>query len=221
VAVGGSSGASCGRSLTVGDDLLPALELEVLLVVVVDVKTKAGRVDVAVAPNEQATEDRLGQDIENTVESGLRVGRNVVATLADTPGDRVESPQHGGERAADHESLADLLAHGVGVLAGFPGEHVEDVEERDAAESEVAPLVAGPDERAGKTGDDHDPINQDDVEDRGPGHAGSEQQVGEQQRSGDEPIDVTHCRSNVSAIHKHSLEIISYHRRSRGKHQRL
>lgn len=74
VAVGGSSGTSSSRSLTVSDILLPALELKVLLIIVVDVKTKGGRVDVAVTPDEQGTENGLGQDIKNAVESGLRVG---------------------------------------------------------------------------------------------------------------------------------------------------
>jgi hypothetical protein len=105
------------------------------------------------------------------------------------------------------------------VLAGFPGEHVEDVAQSDATESEVAPLVASPDERAGKTGDDHNPINQDDVEDRRPGHASGEEQVGEQERSSNEPVDVTNCRSNISIVHENFDNIATYHRRSRGKRQ--
>jgi hypothetical protein len=193
VAVGGSGGASStsgSESLTISDMLLPALELEILLVVVVDVQAESGGVDVAVTPDEQTAKNRLGQDIENAVKNGLRVGRNVVATLAQAPGNGVESPQESGQGAAHEESLANILAHGVGVLASFPGEHVDDVGERKAAEGEVAPLITGPDECANKTSDDHDPVNQDDVKDRWPGHAGSEKQVGEQQRSGDKPVDV-------------------------------
>jgi hypothetical protein len=193
VAVGGSSGASStsgSGSLTISDVLLPALELKVLLVVVVDVQAESGRVDVAVTPDEETTEDRLGQNVEDAVEDGLGVGRDVVATLAQAPGNGVESPQDSGQGAAHEESLADVLAHGVGVLASFPGEDVDNIEECDAAKDEVAPLVAGPDKCADKAGDDHDPVDQNDVKDRRPGHTGSEEQVGEQQRSGDEPVDV-------------------------------
>lgn len=46
--------------------LLGVLDEGILLGVVVDVKTEAGRVDVAVAPDEQSTEDRLGKEIQDT-----------------------------------------------------------------------------------------------------------------------------------------------------------
>jgi len=177
--------------LLVSDLALPALELEVLLRVVVDVETDRRRVDVAVAPDEESTEDRLGQNIKDTVEGGLGVGGDEVGALAHAPGDGVESPQDGGQRATDQEGAADVAAQGIGVAASLPAEHVEDVEEGDAAENEVSPLVAGADEGAGETGDDHDLVDKDDEEDRGPRHASSEEQVGEKQRGGDDPVDVS------------------------------
>jgi hypothetical protein len=64
------------------------------------------------------------------------------------------------------------------MLASFPNKHIDDVAECDAAEDKVAPLVASPDEWASETGNDHDPVNEDDVVDRRPGHASSEKQVG-------------------------------------------
>lgn len=73
--VGGASGSGCAT-------VLLALKLEVLLVVVVDVQTKSGRVDVTVAPDEKSTEDWLSQDIKDAIEDGLGVRRDVVATLA-------------------------------------------------------------------------------------------------------------------------------------------
>lgn len=76
------------------------------------------------------------------------------------------------------------------MLASFPGEDVNDVSKSNTSESEVSPLVASPDERANQTSDNHDPINQNDVKDRRPGHAGGEKQVGKQERSGNEPINV-------------------------------
>jgi hypothetical protein len=180
-----------GHGLLVSNRPLAALELDVLLRVVVDVQTERGGVDVAVAPDEQSAEDRLGQNVQHAVEGGLGVGRDEVGALAHAPGDGVQSPQDGGQRAADQEGAADVAAQGVGVAARFPAEHVEDVEEGDAAEGEVAPLVAGADESAGETGDDHDFVDEDDEEDRGPGHAGGEEQVGEKQRGGDDPVNVS------------------------------
>ena len=85
------------HSLLVGDALLLLLELKVLLRVVVDVEAERGRVDVAVAPDQQSTEDRLGQDVEHAVESGFRVGRDKIAALAYAPSDGVQSPQDGGQ----------------------------------------------------------------------------------------------------------------------------
>ena len=76
------------------------------------------------------------------------------------------------------------------MATGLPAEHVEDVDQGNAAKGEVAPLVAGADKSAGETGDNHDLVNEDDEEDRGPGHAGSEEQVCEQQRGGNDPVDV-------------------------------
>lgn len=52
-----------------------------LVLVVADHETQASGVDVAMAPEEESTEDGLGHDVENTVEDGLGVGRDNVATL--------------------------------------------------------------------------------------------------------------------------------------------
>lgn len=184
-----SSSAVCS-GLLIGDDLLLSLKLDILLGVVMDVKTKPRRINVTVAPDEKSAEDRLCKDVQDTVEGGLRVRRNHIATLADTPGDGVQSPQHGGQGSALEESLADICAHGVGVPAGFPGELIEDVEEGDAAEYEEAPFVSRPDECADEAGDDHDPVDEDHEHDRRPRHAGCEHQVKQQERCGNEPINV-------------------------------
>jgi hypothetical protein len=96
-------------SLTLGSNAVVAVRVDVgarsadlvlnsrvLLVVVVDVETKTGRVNTAVTPDEKSTEDGLGDQVEDTVEDGLRVGRDDVATLADTPGERVQDPEKSG-----------------------------------------------------------------------------------------------------------------------------
>jgi len=181
--VGGAGGSGCAT-------VLLALELEVLLVVVVNVKTKSGGVDVAVAPDEESTKDWLSQHIKDAIEDGLRVRRDIVATLAKTPSNRVKSPKKSGQGTALEESGADILAHRIGVLASFPGKLVDDVEQSSAAKGEVSPLVASADESTSKASDDHDLIDEDGEENRGPGHAGGEKQVGEQEGSGDDPVDV-------------------------------
>jgi hypothetical protein len=162
----------------------------VLLVVVVDVKTKTGRVDTAVTPDEKSTEDRLGDQIEDTVEDCLRVRRDDVATLADTPGERVQDPEKSGERTAQSEATTDILAENVGVTAALPDEDPDDVEESKAAEGEVTPLVGATDEGTNETGNNHDFINKNDEEDSGPGKSGGQHQVEKKERGSDEPIDV-------------------------------
>ena len=60
--------------------------------VVVDVDAKLLRSDVTVAPDEESTEAGLGDEVKDGVEDGLGVGRDDVATLAETPGNGVEDP---------------------------------------------------------------------------------------------------------------------------------
>lgn len=79
------------------------------------------------------------------------------------------------------------------MLASFPGKLVDDVEQSSATEGEVSPLVAGANESTSKTSDNHDLIDEDGEENRRPGHASSEQQVGEQKGSGNDPVDVANC----------------------------
>ena len=94
------------------------------------------------APEEESTEDRLGHDIEDTVEDGLRVRGNDIATLRQTPGDGVEEPEEDGPRTADKIGLADVGTERVGVFASSPGHGPGNPEESYAAKDEVAPLFA-------------------------------------------------------------------------------
>lgn len=57
-------------------------------------------------------------------------------------------------------------------------------------ECEVTPLVRAANKSANKTGDDHDPINEDDPEESRPWHARRKEQIHKQQRGSDEPVDV-------------------------------
>lgn len=167
-----------------------AVELSILLIVVVDMKAELGRVNVPVAPDEERAKDWLSQDIKDAVEDGLRIGSDDVGTLTDTPRDRVKGPEERSERATDKESAANVLAHSVGVLASLPGEHVNDEEECNAAEGEVTPLVDSTDQGANKTSHDHDLIDEDHIHDGGPRHTSCEKKIHEQERGGDEPVDV-------------------------------
>ena len=61
-----------------------------VIIVITDVKTQPGRVDVAVAPQEEGTKDWLSHDIKDTIENSFRIGCNNIAALTEAPGDRVE-----------------------------------------------------------------------------------------------------------------------------------
>lgn len=52
------------------------------------------------APKEQESEDWLGNQVENAVEDGFRVGMDDIATLGDSPSNRIEKPDKDGEDAA-------------------------------------------------------------------------------------------------------------------------
>lgn len=162
----------------------------ILLVVVVDVKTKASRVDATVTPDEESTEDGLSEQVKDTVEDGLRVRGNDVATLTKTPGKRVQDPEESGERTANGEGLANIAAKSVGVTASLPDKNPDNVEEGSAAEGKVAPLVRAADESTNETSDNHNLIDQDDEEKSGPRHGGGQQEIHQEERSGDEPVDV-------------------------------
>ena len=54
-------------------------------------------------------------------------------------------------------------------------------------EREEAPFVAAGDERANQAGDNHDPVDENDVKNRDPRHAGGEKQIHQEQGRGYEP----------------------------------
>jgi len=93
-----------------------------------DAKTKGSGVDVAVAPDEESTEDRLGQDIQNTVEDSFGVRGNDVSTLRKSPGDWVEEPEEDGPGGADEVGAVDFATDSSGVLATNEDDVVSDEE---------------------------------------------------------------------------------------------
>lgn len=189
LSVGGNTVVGVGVNIgTRSADLV--LNGRVLLIVIMDVETKTGRVDTTVTPDKKSTKDRLGEEIKDAVEDSLRVGRDNVAALADTPGDRVKNPEECGERTAQGESLANITAEDIGVTTTFPDEDPDNVGECGATEDEVTPLVGAANKSANETGNDHDLIDKDDEEDSRPRHGSGQHQVEKQERSSDEPVDV-------------------------------
>jgi len=159
--------------------------------VVVDAETKSSGVDVAVAPDEESTEDRLGQEIQDTVEDSLRVRGEDVSTLRKSPGDWVDEPKEDGPASTEEVGTVDFATDGSGVLATDDDDVVGDEEESSTAEDEVTPLVARDDEGTNETGDDHDFVHEDGVEDGGPWETSSEQNVQQKKRSSDDPVNVS------------------------------
>lgn len=102
-------------------------------VVVLDRHTNRGRVDVAVAENEESTEDGLSDAIEDTVKDCLRVRGDDVTTFTKAPGDRIQSPQESGKGTAKYEASAYFRAIAAGVAASFPDQLIKYVEESNAA----------------------------------------------------------------------------------------
>lgn len=153
-------------------------------------KAQSGRVDASVPPDEQGSEDRFRQKVQDSVEDGLGIRGNDVAALTDAPGDRIHDPQEAGQGTAVQERTADVGAEKAGVPAGRPGEVIQNIKESNHAKGEVAPLVRRLDKCANQAYDDHDEVDRDDRENGRPRHSSREQQVQQEQRRCDHPVNV-------------------------------
>jgi hypothetical protein len=96
-------------------------------------------------------------------------------------------------------SLADVLTEYEGSGTALEEQDVPHVEERQAAEREEAPLVAGGGEGTEETGHDHDDIHEDDGEDVREREAGVEEELKEQEWRGDCPVDIAGILQVASA----------------------
>jgi len=74
-------------------------------------------------------EDRLGEDVKDTVEDHLRVGVDDRGTVRKSPSDGVEEPEEGEDRGGAGEGPLVCGADGAGRSAGGTEEDPEDVEE--------------------------------------------------------------------------------------------
>lgn len=155
-----------------------------------DVEAKTGRIDVSVTKDQKTTKDWLGEEIEDTIEDSLRVGRNDVATFAKTPSNRVEDPEESGEGTTHEKGACNIGTKCRCVATGFPDEDVDNIEKSNATESEVAPLVGALDEGTYKASYDHNFIDKNDEKGSRPWHASSQEEIHQKKRSSDEPINV-------------------------------
>ena len=175
----GTVGDAIGAVGVVTTGLLPNLPRGHVLVIL-DVETEIGGGDAAVSEQQDGAEDRLGEDVEDTIKDGLAVRGDDVSALSQTPGDGVQEPQEDGEDTAAEERPADLRAESGSVSAGDEDQDIHDVEEGEASKDEVSPLVAGVGEGSNEAGDDHHFVDQDSDHDRWPWHASGQEQIGEQ-----------------------------------------
>jgi hypothetical protein len=131
-----------------------------IIVIVANVKAKNGWVNVAVTPEEQETEDWLGEDVKNTVESGFGIRVDDIATLGKTPGNWVEEPQENGPDTTEQESAMHIGAEKKSVLTCNPEDVPCNTKKSNHAKNEVSPLVGRGHESTNKTNNNHDLIKE-------------------------------------------------------------
>lgn len=153
---------------------------------------------------QKESESRFGEDVEDTVEDGLRVGVNDVATLGQTPGNGVEEPEEDGEDTTLEEGRLDGSTQSIGVAATVDNKLVDDKEEGEHAKDPVTPLVRSLGESTNETSHNHDLIGQNGNENGGPWDAGGEEKIREQQWCSDEPVNVPNVEDLTSASAAHN-----------------
>lgn len=174
-----------------------------------DAEPESTRVDGTVAPEQQEGEDGLGDDIQDAVEDGLGVRVDDIASLSNTPGNRVKEPDKDCQDAADVVGTRDGAAEDPGMAAAVDEQRVDDKEESTAGEDKISPLVRGASESADEAADNHNLISQNGDEDGRPGKASCEEKVEKQKRRRHEPVDVSDveyfaraCGSDLAAADK-------------------
>lgn len=183
-----------------------------IIIIVADMKTKSGRVDVAMPPKEKSTEDRLGHEVEHAIENGFGIRGDDIAAFGETPGNGVQEPEEDGPDTTDGVGAGDVIAKYCCVLASGHCDGPCDPQEGNRAEGKVAPLsivgvrcrpsrwvdsvlctylITRLNQGANQTGDDHDLIDQYGIEDGRPRHAGGQEQIQKQQWGSDGPTSVS------------------------------
>jgi len=195
----GSSGATNIGTGSLSSVVAMLLSAGKTLARLADVKTKVGGVDVAVEHDENDTEARLSKNIKDAIEDCLGVGVDDIATFAQAPSNGVEEPETDKPDTTEVEGLLGCTAKSICMAASVNEDLVDDKEEGGAANGEESPLVSGLYKSTNETSDNHDLVGKHGSKNGGGGHASSEHEVEQEERSGDDPVNVTGVKDLTSA----------------------
>lgn len=137
------------RGRAVGSGTIPLFAMMATMcndwhfIIIADADTKSGGVNVTVPPKKKSTEDRLGTDVENTIEDSFRIWRDNVAALGETPSNWIQEPEENSPDTADSVGLGNVIAKWSRVSASDDGDRVGNPQEGDATESVVTELKNG------------------------------------------------------------------------------
>jgi len=174
----GVLGSGLDQAGTLGE--LSALELEPGVVQL------GNHVDV------EKGEDGLGDKVEDSVEDHLAGRGDDVGTVSETPGDGVEGPDDGEEDGRGDVSSLEVRSEQGNRSVSRPQKDEPDVDKSGASESKVTPLVRADDKTSDETGNDHDKVKEDQGDNVREGESGGEDQLEQEARGGNDPVDVPH-----------------------------
>lgn len=156
------------------------------------VHLKVGLRHAAVCEQEPGTKDWLGKDVENSIGNDLLVDAENSSTIGDTPDDWVDEPDDDGVGRDGAVELAKIGAFGASLGTTIENKVPDDDEEGNAGNGIPTPalwvvLRAVGSEQASQ---DHDDISSNSHDDVAAACASKEEQVKQQERSGQAPINV-------------------------------
>jgi hypothetical protein len=104
------------------------------VIIVTDVETHVGRINIPVTGDEGDAEHWFGAKVKDTIEDSLGVRGDNVSSFADTPGNRVAAPDEECPNTADQKDAVHVGPEGFGVLAPLPADVPENGKHGRAAE---------------------------------------------------------------------------------------
>jgi len=113
----------------------------------------------------ESNETRFGKDVENTVEDHFTIWSDDIASVSESPSNRVEEPKEAEDACGYDVAFVAVLAESTSSTSSGADKDPENVEHGNAAEGEETKLVARLDESADQTGFDHNKIHEDRKED--------------------------------------------------------
>ena len=143
------------------------------------------------SPDQECRENRLRQEVKDTVEDSLRIWSNDISTFAEAPCDWVECPDGEGPDTSHQKCAMNVSTEGLCVLATCDSKLIEDCQHSETPESVEAELISCLDESADETGNDHDFVEEDNIRDGWPWKSSCQHQVEKEKWCGDDPIDVS------------------------------